>query len=326
MKTSSLANSLSMVVALLCIVASVFGRIVLPAITGRAPGVTVDRVELITSFTSYASAVSLAALIGLGAWELSLSGRASKNHTVQRALVVGLSGGISALAFLAFPQPLFPVLCFGLAIACVVAMVVSASSLFAIEMTKTVGVAMVIGALAVLHRVVAWRLLQPDQASAGLHATAMWVHSISLILECALQLVVTTWVTTRGPWRGRFLAHVGTGLSLVLAYVLVRTNIDENGTGIVGVLRATLVSETLPRTFALAPLEVFLTPAAIFLGIVTAIQPRMYAPIPACLSLLVVSRMRADVPLTALMIAASATIALVSVRQRLRASYEIAQA
>jgi len=325
MKTPSLANPLSAVVALMCVVATVFGRILLPGSTGRASGATVDHIELFSSFISYASAVSLAGLVGLGAWELSLSGRASKNHTIQRALVVGLSGGISALTFLSFPQPLFPVLCFSLAGASMVAMAVSASCLFSVQLTKTVGVAMTLGVLAVIHRVVAWRMVQPDQVSDTLAAIALWVHGASLILECGLQLVVTTWVATRSPWRGRFLAHLGTGLSLVLAYILVRTNIDEGGQGIIAMLRAALVEGTLPRGFALAPLEVFLTPASICLAIVTAIQPRIYSPIPACLSLLVVSRLRADVPLDALMIAASAMFALVAVRQRLRASYEISQ-
>jgi len=312
-------------VAIASVIASAFGRIVLPAVTGRVAGSTVERIEWLTSMLSYASAIGLAIIVALAAWELSLAGRSAKNLTFQRAVVVGLSGGVSAIAFLAFPQPLFPILCFGLAIACIATMLISASCAFSLELTKSLAIALIVGGLGVVHRLIAWRMnARSDHPGEGLAMTAMWVHSASLLCECGLQLVVTTWVASRSPWRGRFLAHLGTGLSLVLAYVLVRTHIDETESGIIGMLRATLGSDMLPKSFALAPLDVFLAPASLWLAVVAASQPRAYAPVPAALALLVASRLRADVPLSALMLSAAALLALMAVRQRLLAAHEIA--
>ncbi len=324
MKIPSLANTISPAVALLCVLATVFGRILLPGVTGHLEGTAVDRIELGSSVFSFAAAVGLAVLAGLAAWELSLTGRAAKNLTVQRAGVVGLAGGITAVAALAFPQPLFPQLCFGLAVACVLTLIVSATCLFDVQLTRAAGAAILLSAVVVLHRLVGYGMSQrATEPGEGLAITAQWVHAVGLVLECGVQLIVTTWVATRAPWRGRFLAHLGTGLSLVLAYVLVRTQVDETNVGVIGMLRLALASEVLPKQFALAPLDVFLTPASICLAATCALQSRMYAPLPACLALLIASRMRADVPLSALMISAAALLAVAAVRQRLRAAYEI---
>jgi hypothetical protein len=135
-----------------------------------------------------------------------------------------------------------------------------------------------------------------------------------MVLEAIGQIAVAGWAAARAPFRGRLLVHSGVLAALVLTYFVLHAS--ENPQSVLTIVRAALErGQTAPQS-ALAPLEMFLTPASICIGIAATLQSRSYGPIHTAMALMVLSRGRGDVPFGALMIMTATTWTLVSTGTR----------
>lgn len=311
--TTGWASSALILTSAIAIAAKITGVLVTPGARGVVGQSAVTLVERVSGTLAYALTGLLVALVCTASYELA---RSRTIHSVARGGVVAVSGLVVALASPAVVERLRTVPTVALAV------VTSAIGLFAgllslrSAQTRALGAVLALLAFAGLLRIVAWEsaVLSYDRASMPLYQLARGLATVATSLHVVAVLVAAAWIGTRSRWRGRLLANLAIVGAFATTWLAGRAA-DSPSTW------EAILQSSLPRAagqpapYLLGAVAAFLVPASILLAAVALLQPVQRPAIVAALALALLSHGAFDVPLQALLAAASAAWAMVAMSE-----------
>ncbi len=286
--------------AIVGVVASAVGAIVVPGLRGIASDATITRWERISAGLGYAMALLLAGLLLTGAFDLS---RTRKVGIVPRALLFFGAPGVLAMLVPAFSHSLTPIGSLILVIATLLVVIGGASSGLRMAHTRALAIVQLVLGFAGLARAVAWLLATLSQDSLRVWVVARTFSTAGVVAEGAAQMIAVAWLSTRR----RMTSSVASGAALLGAFTLVwiAGRVGESSPAWQLVLRAGIGGQTSAQA-TLGALEAFFVTASILLALACAVIPRQLTVVTCGIALALLGRGAYDVPLRALAATAAA--------------------
>jgi hypothetical protein len=286
--------------AIVGVVSSALGALVVPGLHGVASDATIQRWERISAAVGYAMAFLLAGLLLTGAFDLS---RTRKVGLVPRALLFFGAPGVLAMLVPAFARPLTNVGSLILVIASLLVVVGGASSGLRSAHTRALAVVQLVLGFAALARVVAWLVSVLFSDNVRAWVVGQTFNSAGIVAEGAAQMLAVAWLSTRR----RMASSAVTAVALTGAFLLVwiAGRAGESSPAWQLVLRSGIASQTSAHG-ALGALEAFFVTASVLLALGCALVPRQLTVVTCGLALALLGRGAFDVPLRALAATAAA--------------------
>lgn len=303
--------------ALAAVAAGVMGVVVAPGVRGNAGERVVDLVDRGSATLSFFLLLSLLAVVGWGAFELT---RERGGLALPRLALVGSSAAVVAMVIvgvalhdrnLAHMDAAALISAAGAGVCVIAGAYVSARAPY----TRAAGAILIVLAFAALARLGAWELAKSasERADVSVYSISRGLATAGVLLEGSAQLLVVLWLAARSKVWGQ----LGALLALVGAVWLtwgVAKGVHSGAAPWQSVLHTALADAPgiPPPFFWLDGIATFLVPSSLLLALVTASQPGQIAAIVAVLALALVSRGSFDAPLRALCAVAAAQWAALS--------------
>ncbi len=289
-------------VALLGVMAVLFGRSLAPALRGAREGL--DRVigyaDLAGGLTSY-----LFAFIGLSAVivEIMLTFREKRFSVVYRVAATALGLTVVSLVAPAFREPLPERASIGAALASALVALCASYEAMTVARTRALGVLLVTaGTAALLHlcaTVLAWHA--GEHALYRAAAVARLLATGSVLFDTIALLTGFAWLTTRTSQTTVWGARVALFVACVLAWGAARGG-PHNGSPLWQIVTYRAVERLLapPPPYVWVPYRYVLETCAPLLGIVAVFARGQMPAVIGALALALIARPTTDVPLSAL--------------------------
>jgi hypothetical protein len=206
-----------------------------------------------------------------------------------------------------------------LSICAVITSVAAAFAAIRAPHTRALGAALAFFAVTALARIAAWQMatVAADTINGALFGASRYVSTAAILLGTAGQLVIVTWLGSRGRMTGQVAALAALGLALVVTLGVARGM--HSGAAMWQAVVHTALADApgVPPPYGLDALATFLVPSSLLLGLAAASLAGQVVGVVAAMSLLLVSRGWFDAPLCALCaVAAAEWAALASTDER----------
>ena len=280
--------------ALVGVVSTALGTVVLPGLHGIASDAVITRWEHVSSAFAYAMGLLLLGLLITGVFDFL---RARNVGLLPRALIMLGAPGVLVMLMRAFVMPLAPVGTLVLVVATVVVALGGGVVGLRAPHTRVLGLLQLVLALAATLRLTAWLVvaLAPDSLRA--YTFSRTFGGAGVVAEGGALALVVAWLSTRR----RVEIFVGAAIALVCAAALVwvagRAGPASPSWQLV--LRSGLTSPDSGGT-ALGAIDAFLVAASALLALTCALTPNPLIAVTCAMALALLGRGAFDVPLRAL--------------------------
>lgn len=297
--------------AIVSVVASLVGVLVVPGIHGTFSEAVVVRLDRVSLILSYAMGVLLILASVLGAWDL---GRASAIPIAAR--IGAISSGIIVIGLFlpACATRLPPVASALLVLASSMVSLLGALVGSRAPHTRAAALALGFFGFAALLRLVAWHLANyaAVRASMGTWDFARGVATIGLVLEAGGQMVGAAWLGARARIKGQLSSFIALATAFFIVWARARGG-SEGAASWQAMLHLSLSDAGgNPRVFGGLGIPTFLSVAALTLAGAVCAQWSLPAAVTTALALALVSHGGLDVPLRALAAAAASVWVMVT--------------
>lgn len=288
--------------AIVGVVASALGALIVPGLRGIASDATITRWEQISAALAYAMGFLLAGLLLTGAFDLS---RTRKIGIVPRALLLLGAPGVLSMLVPAFARALTPVGSMILVFATLLVVIGGAAGGLRAPHTRALAATQIVYAFSAFARLSGWLLATLFADSVRLYVVARTFTVAGVISEGVAQALIVAWLSMRR----RMSTSAATAIALLGAFMLVwmAGRADASSPAWQYVLRAGVagqVTQAAPTT--LGALEAFFVIASLLLALACAVMPNPLTVVVCAFSLALLGRGAYDVPLRALAAAVAA--------------------
>ena len=288
--------------AIVGVVASLLGALVVPGLRGVASDATITRWEHVSAALAYAMGFLLAGLLLTGAFDLS---RTRRVPIVPRALLLLGAPGVLSMLVPAFARSLTPVGSMILVIATLLVVIGGASAGLRAPHTRALAITQIVYAFSAFARLSGWLLATLFADSMRLWVVSRTFTVVGVISEGVAQALIVAWLSMRR----RMSTSLSAAAALLGAFMLVwlAGRADASSPAWQYVLRAGVTGQiTQAASSSLGALEAFFVVASLLLAVTCAAMRSPLAAIVCAFSLSLLGRGAYDVPLRALAAAVAA--------------------
>jgi hypothetical protein len=294
------------VLAALGLVASLFGRLLAPALFGAATGLELW-IGLTQLIANYASQVVAAAGVVFALWSVGVTLSRVSLGIAYRMVMIPATIATSALTIAAFGRVLEPELGSALAICAITATAAATPLVLLLPSSRAIGLALALTALSGAFDFAGVRLSAEavERGSPGLYRVSAGLTTLGFVLEVLLVVLAFGWLAQRRRGRAILLASLSAALALLLVWALRATSTASASTFEIVVARSLASLLRAPAPFV-PPSARLMLEAASFIGAVAALFATRKAPFAPVLALCLIARGSLDIPIPALLLVVAA--------------------
>jgi hypothetical protein len=282
------------VCAIVGIVSTAIGAIIVPGMHGVATDATITNWEKIAAALAYAMGFLLVGLLLTGAFDLS---RTRKVGIASRALLFFGAPGVLAMLVPAFVRPLTPPGTLILVAATLLVVIGGAVAGLRAAHTRALAITQLVLGFAGLARLLAWLLATVFADSTRAYSVARTFSSAGILAEGGAQMLVVAWLSTRRRMTSSALVALALAASFVFVWIAGRADVSSPSWQFV--LRSGLGGQTTASS-TLGALEAFFVAASMLLALACALTRSQLTAVVCALALALLGRGAYDVPLRAL--------------------------
>jgi len=286
--------------AIVGVLASALGAIIVPGLRGFASDAVITRWEHVSATLAYAMGFLLAGLLLTGAFDLS---RARKIGIAPRALLLLGAPGVLSMLVPAFARSLTPVGSIILVVATLLVVMGGASAGLRAPHTRALAAAQLVYAFAAFTRTMGWLLAMVFAESVRAYAVARTFTIAGVVTEGAAQALVVAWLSMRRRMSTSALSAAALLAAFMMVWMAGRT--DASSPVWQCVMRSGIAGQ-VSQTSTLGALEAFFVVASLLLALACAVTAHPLTVVVCAFALALLGRGAYDVPLRAMSAAVAA--------------------